>query len=454
MSNKKIIFYTVIITFIIQIFFAWWAIAVFYYNYEKFSTSTSWISVKTNLNLKKINFNEIEFLKQKKKTTKENNILYKGILWDVEYFYKIDSKIWEFIEEKKYIFNINEKELKKLIIINKLNKELLLDKYILNYFLSLTTEFEEELINFLNFVILLDYNIEIEPFLNEINNDYNSHIISINKYVTEWKYNDLADILGVIENKYTSSLNEINEEVFSKNTILSDNRFQYVINKLYDKSYYSEITKVSNIFWIDKKLIISSVWVEQLRFLLSQRAYAKSLIKSNKVLTNFSKFSYWLWWIKLPTARTIQKWIKLYDKKIYNEYFKKDINLWDSSLISLLEEHFSWILYAWALISLTEKRWSDAWYSLKQKPWIIVTLYNMWNPIKKAPHNNPDMWGSILNINWNKLYFWEVWHLMYYYLTYYIEWQSNDKNIEQTKKDKKIKQLETIKEIILKNKIK
>lgn len=68
-----------------------------------------------------------------------------------------------------------------------------------------------------------------------------------------------------------------------------------------------------------------------------------------------------------------------------------------------------------------KQRWDLEWYSLENKPWIIITLYNMWNSDKKIPNDNPQIWGSVIDIEeWKQMLYWEIWYIIYYYLKYYF----------------------------------
>jgi hypothetical protein len=173
-------------------------------------------------------------------------------------------------------------------------------------------------------------------------------------------------------------------------------------------------------------LLISAIWVEQLRYLTTNRWYAKDLIKQNKLLTNFSKFSYWLGGIKIDTFKTINTDLQEYDIDFYEKYLKQydeqaKIN-WvysDYEIQKILEDEYSWILYSAWLIHSIKKKWELAWFPIDENYWIIITLYNMWN--KKDPHSTPDVWGSSISVtNWNTYYFWELWLVIYEYLKYYL----------------------------------
>jgi hypothetical protein len=171
---------------------------------------------------------------------------------------------------------------------------------------------------------------------------------------------------------------------------------------------------------------MSAIWIEQLRYLTTDRWYAKNLIKQNKLLTNFNKFSYWLGWIKINTFKQINADLKELDLDFYNKNFQQydeivkiDWTYLDSDIQKILEDNYLWILYsAWLLYAIQKKR-EVAWYSINDKPWIIITLYNFWN--EKKPHSNPEVWGSSIRLNDEyTYYFWELWFLMYYYIKWYL----------------------------------
>jgi len=448
MSSKKTIFLTIIIVLLIQMLLAGTGVAYFYYNYEKFSKSESWVSTKTNIKTIKFSdqYSEANIINNK-------NILYEWNFWFVKNININDKKTWIILWTNDFRYAINIKNLKKNAILDILEKNKILDQYIYEYLDNIEDNIEIELTNFINFAILLNHKVDKNLIFTEIEGKYKLNLERIEEYIEKKEFKKLWEYLTEIEKKSINKKSQLVNNIFIKNNILANDKVQYVLKKLHNDKYYWNIKKVSKIFDLDERLITSTIWVEQIRFLLTSRWYAKSLIKQNTYLTNFSKFSYWLWGVKVPTARKIQEWIKKNDIDIYNKYFVSDIDLTNSQLIDKLENHFGGTLYVWALISNIQKRWNKAWMSLKQKPWIVITLYNMWNPNKKNPHKTPDMWGSVLNINWNKLYFWEVGHILYYYLTYYTNYtkDSNDKKILNSNRETNINNELKIKDLIMQN---
>lgn len=419
-SNKKLIVLTVLCTIWTEVIIAGFGFFLFYTNYEKFSVSKSWESQKINFDYKEIKNNY-----QNKIVYQNKDILYSWKLWELKYIKKVIAKDEN---DKKIYFKINENYIKNILFLNTLYKDKIIDKSIFNYFLNLekNKSFTLESESFLKFLILLDKIDEQKS--QEIITSYQKNFDKIKKvfeeYKSKWNYNLLASKLKNADigiNKSISKIyNNIPDRIYTNKDFFENENVVFVISKLYDKKYYENIEKVAKVYNIDGKKIISSIAVEQLRYLSTQRWYAKYLIQSSPYLTSFSKFSYGLWWIKVETAREIQNSVKGYNKQVYDQYFAKDSTKTDEELIEVLKDDFWWFLYTWWLIFSIEKRWKNAGFDISYQPWVITTLYNMWNPKNKEPNPSPKVWGSLIAVNWKDMYFWEIWYLYYYYINYYI----------------------------------
>jgi hypothetical protein len=392
----------------------WW-----YSNYDKLSAADSWIYSEKRLELKEI--------KRNKKSTEIKQIsspdkwyLYNWRLWRVVKMSSKRKTSASFYERKTYVYSLNKEELKKIAFIIYLKENKIIDTYISEYILENKVTLWEEIHELMNFFIAIKILTpeQANKHITLFQHNYTQLSDEIELLTEKNDFITLAEKLKNIEQ--STSIKSENQKDFVKQNILQDERSQYVIKQLTSWDYYSHIQQVSNIFQIDQKLLVSAIGVEQFRYLTTNRAYAKKMIKSNKHLTKFSKFSYGPWWIKVATAREIQDSVKKYNPEIYQKYFQEDVWLKNSALIEKLEDEFWGILYAWALIYSIQERWKQAWFDISHKPGVLITLYNMWNPKHKKPHANPDIWGSIIIVEWDKRYFWEIWELFYYYLKYYI----------------------------------
>jgi len=419
---NKLVFKTIILTLFVEILitsiFSW----IFYYNYKTFASANSWISEKKIIK----SIDELKILNKKlviNSAINDDNNYYNWALWNLSKSVIKDTNN-NFNEIITQNFYLNQNEIKKEIIINILKNDKVLDKYTYKYLSSIESEkFIIELNNFFNFqIILWIISIEnIDIYNNEWNNYFNKFIDDSNSLINNSNYDLLSTKLSELEKKY-NNIDNLNDIILDESSLLNSISVQYVLNKLLnDEDYNKHINEVSEVLWIDKFLLISAIWVEQIRYMTTARWYAKTMIMDNKYLTNFSQFSYWIWWIKVETSKKILSDLKTSNTKIYDEYFKQDENLSDSDLISNLQDKFRWILYAWALVYNIQNRWKTEWFDLENQPWITITLYNMWNEENKKPNADPKLWWSLINIEWKQLYFWEIWYIMFYYLKYYVE---------------------------------
>lgn len=460
--NKKIkgtiiksILFTLLIEFIIA-FIIWGFI---YKDYKKISAAQSGIAKSSKLNNIKIKKIDITF---KNKENNKTNKKYSWVLWKIsnketEVNNKWSKNIISIDYTNKIDITLYKSNIKLFLILQTLNKNKVLDKYIYAYLYnkymikpgkSIKNHIliSETINRILKYAITLNY-INLDK-AKKIQSDINTNIDNIFKQIKNdiknKDYKDLSKLLYSIEN-----IKDIPQNIYWNIDLIKNQKFQYIINKLLSNSYYYNIEEASRKTWIDKKLIISAIAVEQLRYLNSNRAFAKKLLMQNKFLTNFSQFSYWLGWIKVNTFININKRLKQYEPYIYNKYFlyydnfsKKtddEINTlkesWDLSnnqslnnnqdlyntdkIINLLKKHDVAALYvAWLLLSIKDKR-ENGWINIYNKPWIMLTLYNMGNT--KTPHKDPWIGGSLIPVSkTEKKYFWEIWSIFYNYIDFYL----------------------------------
>lgn len=403
-----------------------WGIFV-YYNYDWLTASDSWVSDKIiQKELKKL-----DLVIDNSQNSNTWSSYYNWVFWKVELVEKNidDNKIYS--KEKSIIYEVLLEEINKQIIFKTLINNNLLDKYLYTWLLD-SDELETDVNNILTFHTLL-WTLEKNDWDKIIDEIIAKQTQIRGKFIPLIKlnnYEELSLYFSSLEEELSYDLSLLSDNLFVSNVIITNENFQYIVSKLFSDSYYENIKKVSLVTWIDEKLIISAIWVEQLRFLTTDRWYAKNLIKQNKLLTNFNKFSYWLWGIKFDTFKKINAGLQEYDMDFYNKYFKEyDLKAMveagdsyaysDYNIQMVLEDEYSWVLYSAALIYNIEKKRELAWYPINNKPWIIITLYNMWN--EKTPHWNPDTWGSRISVDENNTYyFWELGLIMYLYIKYYL----------------------------------
>ena len=312
-----------------------------------------------------------------------------------------------------------------------LEKRNLLDKHLYNA-LSWTGNVNDEINNIISMHSLLKLITvkEWEDIANEISDKNEEIQKKLIIFIKTKNYGELSKYLKNLEQELEYQTSSLPENIYADNTMLNNEDFQYIVSKLYWEDLYKIIREVSQNTGLDEKLIMASVWVEQLRYMTTDRWYAKEMIKQNLPLTTFNKFSYWIWWIKFDTYQKINSDLKQYNPDLYQTYFQEydmkskiDTN-WtlvysDPKIQEVLEDDYSGILYsAWLLYNIKKKR-ELAGQPIDNKVWVIITLYNMWN--KKEAHSNPDVWGSRIYVDSDHTYyFWELWFIMYSYMKYYL----------------------------------
>lgn len=391
----------------------WLMIALYiHYNYIKFTKEISKTEniINTQIEITWFDFKTKNFIK-----TWSNSIVYSWIFWTVKYTNLLN---WTgYIYKKISYENLDLKvdEINKYCILNQYLYSWIIDIYIYDYFSRRNIwEFNSFLNNIIKVNNYLNINIgsfkfdETKCLLSEID-------LMLNSKDYLWLIKKLNLFQSQISNNYKNVL-------YKKKALYLDffqtPEFAYLIDRFVidkDSFYRNNLDSVSSIFWISKNLIRSAILSEQVRGFFTYRWYVKDIIKSNKLLMVMSQFSYGIWWIKESTAVEIEKFISDSYPEIYKQYFWS----WDSRIGRLTKSDFHQILYVgWLLRSILDKR-QKGWFDISNQYWIVITLYNYWNPLDKVPHANPMIWGAVLNIDNKEYSFGALWMILYYYLEIY-----------------------------------
>lgn len=238
-----------------------------------------------------------------------------------------------------------------------------------------------------------------------------------------------VDILQIIkdysDNKKTLNINNV--EYFPKEFI-EDEWFKFMIDWLYNHPYLiKESERLWKLYWYDPDLTKAAILTEQFRYAWTYRGYVKQYLKKTPFLFSMTKWSYWIGGIKEWTWDKIIEDTKIYET--YDVFKKQDYDLYkDYSKTDFLTDKYWEIVFPNMLISNIVDRWDKAWYPIEDKPWIILTLYNFWNPSDKKPHDNPKVWGASIKFfeDQEKTYtysFWWLWESLFYFI------KMNDYNI-------------------------
>lgn len=171
---------------------------------------------------------------------------------------------------------------------------------------------------------------------------------------------------------------------------------------------------------IDPRLIASNLMVEQLRLYFSVRELYKQYFEPLKILSNSNKISLGVMSIKEETARMTEDHLK--DKASPYYLGEKYEHLLDYQTSDISNERYNRLMdkthyysYLYAAIYLKQmmKQWSDAGFSIDQRPEIVCTLFNVGFPQSK-PNAAPKIGGSNIKIGQETYSFGRLGYEFYY----------------------------------------
>jgi hypothetical protein len=166
------------------------------------------------------------------------------------------------------------------------------------------------------------------------------------------------------------------------------------------------IEKASRVSGVPVRTILSPVIVEQFRYFGSDRELLKKVFLPLQALGNSVKFSYGIAGVKVATAQQIEANLKDSTSPYYlgSEYenildFKtKDPDKERMDRLTDENNHYYSYLYTAIFIKQIETQWSNAGYSISDRPEILATLFNL--GFKHSdPKGNPEVGGSDITVD-------------------------------------------------------
>lgn len=159
------------------------------------------------------------------------------------------------------------------------------------------------------------------------------------------------------------------------------------------KAFANSISYWSKKLNIDPDLVMACVLGEQIRIANKwARWNLKDIVNwmTPRLLRSYNT-SLGIGGIKLTTAKDIKK--NTIDYGMW-EYVKDDVltSSWLADNDALNAKYATFLVYN------IMTRWIEDWHNISDKPWVICTLYNMWNAKEKAPHANPLIGGSVIRV--------------------------------------------------------
>ncbi len=238
--------------------------------------------------------------------------------------------------------------------------------------------------------------------------------------IQNWYHEELITTLKNLETMINFQLKKTPKKMFLSQPRMSTESRTYIQNKFVfdDKNQYrANIDLVANMLNVDKNLLKSAIIWEQVRGFFTYRWVAKKIITDNFGVMRMGQGSYGVGGVKLETAKNILQRAKKHQKKTFSKHLNR--NRTDDELKTVLqdrEDSFYQILFAWLTLKEILSTRETSWNSIENQPWILLTLYNIWN---KTPHPNPEIGWATIDINWQQWSFGSLGMLMYYYLESY-----------------------------------
>ena len=158
---------------------------------------------------------------------------------------------------------------------------------------------------------------------------------------------------------------------------------------------------------ISPRLLLGGIIGEQFRFFNNRRETFKSYFEPLKILASLSNTSFGIAGLKPKTVGQIEERLKDKNSPYYLGPQMEDIIHYDNNVDMELERmnritdvknpYYSY-LYVGLFMKEVMIQWEKAGYNINNRPEILATLYNL-GFYYSVPKDNPEVGGSVININ-------------------------------------------------------
>ncbi|MEI8123974.1 MAG: hypothetical protein WCG60_02275 [bacterium] len=232
----------------------------------------------------------------------------------------------------------------------------------------------------------------------------------------------LTDKIGITDTKY---------DYFNKSRILQDqknfvwiNTEEYLSLKESFKKEKNTLKRVEGETDIKSRLVLSILFVEQMRLFNSDRELFKKAFEPLKILGVQSQFSWGVLGLKQETLIKIENNLKDINSPFYlGKDYEKVLDYSANATISTDEQRFNRVtdehnqyysyLYTSIYIKQIENQWKNAGFDISDRPEILDTLYNI-GFVNSKPNANPQVGGSEIDIDTEKYSFGRLAYEFYY----------------------------------------
>jgi len=230
--------------------------------------------------------------------------------------------------------------------------------------------------------------------------------------------------LGLMENNGTQQ----SGDYFNKSRLLVQNQTfdwmgtdEYKTLKETLPGEKNILLKVENETGVPSRLLVSILFVEQMRLYNSDTELFKKVFEPLKMLGVQSQYSWGVLGLKQDTLIQIENNLKtststFYLGPSYEHTLDFSTNNSDAERFDRVtneHDHYYTYLYAALFIKQIEKQWKDASFDISNKPEILATLYNI-GFAHSIPHNNPEVGGAVIHIANTDYSFGELAYQFYY----------------------------------------
>jgi hypothetical protein len=227
-----------------------------------------------------------------------------------------------------------------------------------------------------------------------------------------------------------SGLIDNNVDYFSKSRKLTDNQNYDWINT---EEYISlkealgkeqlVLSRVEKETGIKSRLLVSILFVEQMRLYNSDRELFKKIFEPLKMLGVQSQFSWGVLGLKEETLIQIENNLQNSTSTFYLGFGSEKILDFSTSTMDKNAERFNRVtdehnhyysyLYAGLFLKQIEKQWQNAGFDISNKPEIQTTLYNI-GFSHSLPNPNPKVGGAQIKIGDTEYSFGRLAYEFYY----------------------------------------
>ena len=199
---------------------------------------------------------------------------------------------------------------------------------------------------------------------------------------------------------------------FLPEEIMQTKCVQFIVQGIEDRKTFNDTLKsYSEKLGLDYDLVISAILWEQIRISCKgvRGVLKDTILNTTPTLFRSYDVSVWIAGIKLWTARKIRT-----DALAYG--YGDDLKNVQITEAAITNDDVLSAKLATLLVKNIVHRWALSWIDLSHNAWVVWTLYNMWNPLKKVPHEDPKIWGSVIKIDDQEFVYGEISLAMYNYL--------------------------------------